>query len=144
MSISKKRVLDLAYAQEICGKTIPCDLFAQNQNINRIGDLDKISSLRKLDISFNPLTSLNGASALSQLRQLHSYSCRLINIDDVSHMPYLETLMLQQNDLSKLNESLLQLKKLRELRLDHNKITTIECLNNCTSLRTLDLSWVTS
>lgn len=117
------------------------DVIAQGQNISRIGVVDEFLSLRKLDISFNLLTSLQGIGQLNSLRHLAAYSCRLNNVEDLASLTHIETLMLQQNSITEIIFGFEGFKKLRELRLDRNQLTTIDHLQHCSSLRVLDLSW---
>ena len=140
--MSLEQVLDNKLAKEWLSKSsVLSDLIVQAQNITKIEKLDEYTSLRRIDLSFNPLTSLTGLAQLSQLRHLLAYSCRITNIDDLSSLPHLETLKLQQNGISKLISAFTNMKKLRDLRLDRNKLQTVDYLHQCSSLRVLDLSW---
>ena len=46
-----------------------------------MGDLQKFTYLRKLDVSFNPLTKLEHLDVLPKLTHLQAYSCLLEDID---------------------------------------------------------------
>ena len=76
-----------------------------------------------------------------QLRSLSVYSSKLTDVHGLRGVKRLETLMLQQNALTEMPDAFNSLVKLRELRLDRNKIPRIEYLNSCSSLRRLDLSF---
>lgn len=138
---NKSAILDMALASKFMRKEAPNELIIQGQQIDSLGDLVEISSLRKLDISFNHIKTLNGIEKLPQLRQLHAYCCRIQNIDNIASVPRLETLMLQQNGITNLVTSFTSLAKLRELRVDRNRLSSVDNLSCCTSLRMLDLSW---
>jgi Leucine-rich repeat (LRR) protein len=66
---------------EFSGKESPSELFAQEQGITAVGELGEVTSLRKVDISFNPISSLDKIQQLNQLRHLSAYCCRLQDIE---------------------------------------------------------------
>jgi Leucine-rich repeat (LRR) protein len=78
---------------------------------------------------------------LVQLRHLSAYSCQITNLDDIKPVKHLESLMLQQNGVDAIPIFFSSLNKLRELRLDRNKLLIIDNLSSCSSLRTLDISY---
>ncbi len=53
----------------------------------------------------------------------------------------LEELMLQQNDIKRIPDAFKVLIKLRNVRLDRNRLTSIDNLLNCSALRSLNLSY---
>ena len=53
----------------------------------------------------------------------------------------IEKLMLQQNEIKRICDAFKQLIKLKELRLDRNRLTSVENLVNCGALKILDLSY---
>ena len=59
----------------------PTEILLQDRKITKLGNLAPLSSLRRLDVSFNELTSLKGIEELPQLRHLSAYCCRLTDID---------------------------------------------------------------
>lgn len=134
-------VLDIVYASTFLRTEAPNELIIQGKEIETIGNLSDLSTLRKLDLSFNNLRSIEGVEKLPQLRYLAAYSCRLTNIADLRSTQRLESLLLQQNGISKIIDAFNSLLKLRELRLDRNKLVCVENIQKCTSLRVLDLSW---
>lgn len=134
------RCLDSEMAVALIGFEAPGDLFAQGQNIVKIGNLSEVANLRRVDVSFNPLETLNGIEKLIHLRSLDAYSCKLSNIDSVVMMNKLEMLMLQQNQIESIPSALRSLIKLRELRLDRNYLKDLANINTLQNLRFLDVS----
>lgn len=59
--------------------------------------------------------------------------------NSVCRVPRLVMLRLQQNKISEIPSGLEQMKKLTELRLDRNNISSINHLQNCSSLQTLNM-----
>ncbi len=49
--------------------------------------------------------------------------------------------MLQQNEVKRISDAFKQLIKLKELRIDRNRLTSVENLINCGALKVLDLSY---
>jgi Leucine-rich repeat (LRR) protein len=134
------RVLDSKLAISLIGSESPNDLIINNEDITRVGNLCEVPFLRKLNISFNNILTLDGIDQLPQLRILYAYSCNLDNIMCLQTTSKLEQLFLQDNKISHLVPSFSVLLKLQHLRLDNNKITMIENLQNCSNLKVLDLS----
>lgn len=74
-------------------KENPSEVICQRQGITGIGDLKETLSLRKINLSFNPISNLKNIDQLKELRHLAAYCCRLTNIDHLagykSHILYL-------------------------------------------------------
>ena len=135
-------ILDDDVIQSCLGKEAPNELNIQGRNISGIDILKKsYSSWRRLDISFNSIKSLEGVEQFPRLRQLSAYCCRLDNIGCIKEMPYLTSLMIQQNEIKSIPASFKSLKYLRELRLDRNQLISIKNLSGCCCLRILDVSF---
>jgi hypothetical protein len=137
---SAGKELTLEFARTLLKEEFPNELLAQGQKISAIGDLGALSALRKLDVSFNDLSSLDGLDKLPKLRELNAYCCRITDIEGLVFTSKLVTLRLQQNGVTQIINCFNNFLKLRDLRLDHNRINTIQNLSRCSSLRTLDLS----
>lgn len=135
------RALDSQLALSLIGRDAPHDLIVNRDFVTRIGNLCDVAFVRKLNISFNRIRSLEGIDQLPQLKQLLAYACDIDNIECIRSIPKIETVFLQQNKISKMGDTFNGLSKLLELRLDQNKIIKIEYLNSCVSLRKLDLSF---
>lgn len=107
-----------------------------------------LANLRKLDISFNRLGHLYSiTNKLPQLRQLYAFCCHLETINDFNRIcdsssgsTRLEVLYLQQNGIQEIPIGFQTLTKLKDLRLDNNRITEINNLQSCAQLQKLDLS----
>lgn len=134
-------VLNSELCKRMIGRETPNDCTIQNHGLYRIGNLADMAALRKLDIAFNPIENLDGLDQLPQLRSFSCYSSKLTDVHGIRGAKRLEILMLQQNSLTKIPDDFTTLVKLRELRLDRNKITEIAYLSQCSSLRRLDLSF---
>eukprot|EP01032_Pedospumella_encystans_P015284 gene15284-17491_t len=139
--LPKDRALDSQLALSLIGKDAPHDLILSRDFVTRIGNLCDVAFLRKLNVSFNQIRSLDGIDQLPQLKQLLAYACDIDKIECLKLLPKIEMVMLQQNKISKMNDTFSGLAKLQELRLDQNKISKIEFLSGCVSLRKLDLSF---
>ena len=116
----------------------------QNQGLARIGGClpKECTSLRKLDISFNAFSHLDGIEQFSQLRALHCYSSHLHDIESLRGMKKLEVLLVQQNAIDTIPPFFTAFQKLKELRLDHNVVRGVgSSISGCSSLQTLDLSF---
>lgn len=142
---NKKLVLDTEMVKKTLNEEYPNDLLLQGQALYKIGDLREVKeiveNIRRLDISFNPFTNLSGLEQFVQLRHLYGYGCNLKDLAELQFVNKVECLLLQQNKVKKLETEFLSFKKLRELRLDRNELTSIDNLHCCTALRILDLSW---
>jgi hypothetical protein len=68
----------------LADKENPSEVICQRQEITGIGDLKDVLSLRKINMSFNPISTLKGIDQLKELRHLSAYCCRLTNVDDLS------------------------------------------------------------
>lgn len=137
----KDRALDSQLALSLIGRDAPHDLIVNRDFITRIGNLCDVGFVRKLNISFNQIRSLDGVDQMPQLRQLFAYACDLDKIECIKTLTKVEMVMLQQNRIPRMGDAFSGLAKLQELRLDQNKIAKIEFLSGCVSLRKLDLSF---
>ena len=136
-----ERRLDTEFAQSMIGRESPADLIVPNQDIVEIGHLIDMQHIRKLDISFNPISDLSGLDQLNQLRYFSANCCKLDHLDFVDSINKVENLIIHQNNITEFSENMKCLIKLKELRADKNKIKSIQNLKGCTSLCVLDLSW---
>jgi Leucine-rich repeat (LRR) protein len=136
-------ILDDELIFSFLGREAPNELNIQGQNITEIDTALKknYSSLRRLDISFNTMNSLEGVEQFPRLRELSAYCCRINNIGYIKEMSYLTSLMIQQNEITSIPPSFKSLKYLRELRVDRNQLTSIKNLSGCCCLRILDISF---
>ena len=141
ISKEKSRRLDNDHASSMIGSENPLELIVPNQGIAELGNLSEMGHLRKLDLSFNPISSLIGLEQLGQLRHIHSYCCELTELEIVAVVPKLETLFVHQNGIKSIPTEFRALSKLRHFRADKNQISKLQNLNKCASLRILDLSW---
>jgi Leucine-rich repeat (LRR) protein len=141
--VAATRILDDDLIFSFLGREAPNELSIQGQNISEIDTALKknYSSLRRLDISFNAMKSLEGVEQFPRLRELSAYGCHVDNIGYIKEMSYLTSLMIQQNEITSIPSTFKSLKYLRELRVDRNQLTSIKNLSGCVCLRILDISF---
>ena len=142
--IQHDRPLDSKLALSLIDKELyPNDVIISNKNfITRIGNLSDVTNIiKKLNISFNSIKTLDGIDQLPQLKTLLAYSCDINDINNINKNIKLEILYLQHNNIHKIIDSFQFLIKLQELRLDHNEISKIENLMYCVQLKKIDLSY---
>ena len=77
-------VLNTELCKSMIARETPLDCTIQDHGIYRIGNLADMATLRKLDIAFNPIESLDGVDQCPQLRHFSCYSCKLINVEGLS------------------------------------------------------------
>jgi hypothetical protein len=68
----------------LADKENPAEVICQRHDITGIGDLKEVLSLRKINLSFNPIGNLKNIDQLKELRHLAAYCCRITNIDHLS------------------------------------------------------------
>jgi len=138
---AKDKALDSQLALSLIGRDAPHDLIVNRDFVTRIGNLCDVAFVRKLNISFNRIRSLDGIDQLPQLKFLLAYACDIDKIECLKAISKIESILLQQNRISKMLDTFSGMSKLQELRLDQNRISKIEHLSGCVSLKKLDLSF---
>jgi Leucine-rich repeat (LRR) protein len=120
---------------------------AHRLNIQTIESFGKAqcSKVRELDLSFNQLVQLNCLHEIPSLRVLKVHANCLKELDDydIPKSSNIEVLFLSGNQLSCIPKSIGTLRKLRELRLDSNRIVGIpiyDSMYSCRKLTYLNLS----
>jgi Leucine-rich repeat (LRR) protein len=140
-----KKHLTTNLVKELLDKENEHALDVSGHGITHIDDIDdeRMKSIRRLDVSFNLITSLRNISAqFPQLRHLSAYCCQIESVDDLMFGGNkLEYLLLQQNGIDSIPKAFQSLIKLKELRLDQNKLTTVKNLSSCSSLKHLNLAY---
>ena len=122
-------VLSSELCKRLIGRELPNDCIVQDHGLYRFGNLADVTFIRKLDIAFNPLQQLEGVDQLPKLQHFNCYSCQLEDIEGLRGLKKLESLLLQQNNLTgRLSDCIGQFVKLKELRLDRNKIQKLVSL----------------
>jgi Leucine-rich repeat (LRR) protein len=140
-AMENTRSFDSKFAKSMIGREAPNDCLVRSQDIVAIGNLFDVPQIRKLDLSFNPVEQLYGLDQLAQLRWLAAFSCKVVDTSFVGGIPRLETLFLHQNKITDIDEAFAKLNKLRELRLDKNRISKLINLQGLQALRSLDVSF---
>ncbi|QDZ19200.1 L domain-containing protein [Chloropicon primus] len=110
-----------------------------NRQVKGISVLEECTSLRKLDLSFNLVTSLVSMRYLKNLKVLRLYNNNLDSLHGVHHLVNLQILSVDSNKLTRF-EGLENLKFLHELSAAFNNLQDISPGSLPTCLRILDLS----
>jgi hypothetical protein len=139
--VPKDKALDSQLALSLIGRDAPHDLIVNRDFVTRIGNLCDVAFIRKLNISFNQIRTLDGIDQLPQLKQLLAYACGIDKIECLKAISKIESVLLQQNKIPRMADTFTGMSKLQELRLDQNRISKIEGLSGCVSLRKLDVSF---
>ena len=132
------RIMILEEAREEPEKVETLEL--HNRQIKDIGVLETCTRLRKLDISFNMVTSIESMRYLKSLKVLRLYNNRLESLDGVRHLSNLQVLSVDSNNLRNL-DGIEDLKFLHELSAAFNDLTELSRPGSIpTSLVKLDIS----
>ena len=108
-------------------------------NLHDASVLSALSNIKRLDISYNDLQTLQPLSQLSSLEELRAYSIGNNDISTLSEMKNLKKLSIGQNEIVDISP-LSGLTQLTDLDLESNQIVDISALSSLTELETLDLS----
>lgn len=111
----------------------------QFNNITRIEGLDHLANLKELGLSFNLIETISGIEELKNLEHLDLSSNNIHSIEGIDHLTNLKFLDLRNNDIDEI-KGLEKLVNLRKLYLGGNKITEIKGLENLKNLEILDLT----
>ncbi len=95
--------------------------------------------LKELDLSYNPLTKIQGLEKLKSLTILELIFTQITKIEGLDQLTQLKKLYLSKNQLTKI-EGLEKLKQLRVIYLTSNKIETTLGLEHLNHLESLDIS----
>ncbi|XP_064638751.1 protein phosphatase 1 regulatory subunit 7-like [Lineus longissimus] len=111
--------------------------------IKKIENLQKFTKCRVLDLSCNHIENIEDLEQLQDLRELKLYDNQLRTIQNLDCLKELVHLQLQHNKIKSLGRGIINLRKLSQLRLDHNCIMKLEGkeLTSCSQLTALDLSY---
>jgi Leucine-rich repeat (LRR) protein len=133
--------------QAIINKAISLDLFQLYlSNLPPKVVFSQLTSLQKLNLSYNYIEKLNGALAgLTNLQYLDlaGNQINMLYNNDLTGLTSLQKLNLSHNYIKKLNGALAGLTNLQYLDLTGNKINSLynNDLTGLTNLQTLDLSY---
>ena len=129
----------------MCGKVKPdrvheIDLHASK--LGKIENFEKFTKLRCLDLSCNQIKAIKALPANVELKELKLYSNMIKVIEGLDKLKELSSLQLQDNNISSIGSGLQNLRKLKSLRVDCNKILTITVpeIVTCSKLTFLDVS----
>ncbi|CAK7268690.1 Protein nud1 [Sporothrix epigloea] len=109
---------------------------------NKLSELTSwatLANLQYLDISNNDVKTLSGLKSLVHLRGLKADNCGLENLDGLRYHDALQTLRARDNHFTAVDFDGTRLRKLVDLDLENNQITTATNLDQLTSLVTLNL-----
>jgi len=108
-------------------------------DINEIEGLEKLTSLKKLDLSINNITEIKGLEKLTNLINLNLSINNISEIKGLENLRNLRFLRLTNNNITEIN-GLENLTNLMTLFLDMNKITEIKGLTKLTKLNAIYLA----
>ena len=120
---------ELVYSALIGGRSYPTNLTEldlSGQNLEEVGEIDKLSSLVSLDMSQNRLTSVYRFDYSHSRLTLRSLDLSYNEIEDISALgglQALEELDLTSNNISNI-QPLMRLKNLKTLKIGGNRLTT--------------------
>lgn len=138
LDVSNNTIRNLEPLASLSGLT---ELYLQNNNaivdLSIVGELTK---LEKLDVSYNPLTSIAPLSGCVKLTSLNASHAQLTDASTAASLPILSELMLDYNQLSDIS-GLAACSNLTTLTLSNNSITDISPLSELTKLEQLDFSY---
>ncbi|MBP5590844.1 leucine-rich repeat domain-containing protein [bacterium] len=110
---------------------------------NRVKDVTPLKSLTNLKELFFHYNYVEDISPIKDLVGLTRLGCDGNNIKDISaitNLVNLTQLLSDQNRIEKIPEGIENLKKLQEIQLEFNKISSLPPLNGLESIKKLDLS----
>ncbi|KAE8915877.1 hypothetical protein PF003_g780 [Phytophthora fragariae] len=112
---------------------------AHNRSISELGNLSELPKLCSLDVSFNKITSLRNVSTARELRELKIYNNKLTSTIGLKANSNLEGLQMNDNQIEEISTDFLALGRLKNLRLNGNRIASVQNLRGCRLLVHLDL-----
>ncbi|CDJ50323.1 hypothetical protein, conserved [Eimeria brunetti] len=123
-NFKKLKVITVIEGLEEQGPTLEQLELYQN-HIKRIDNIQNLTNLRVLDLSFNKIRRIEHLETLVNLRELFLSSNKIAKIEGLSTLKELRTLELGSNRI-RLVEGIDSLTNLNELWLGRNKITRME------------------
>jgi len=103
-------------------------------------DLDCLSSLQEIDLSYNQITTVRKIQPIATLTSLFLHQNAIKDISWLSVLIWLRTLNLAYNDIMDVSP-LVNLSSLIDLQLQHNNIVDIESLSSLVWLQSLKLEF---
>lgn len=94
--------------------------------------------MKALNLSLNQIERIENLDKATNLRDLRLHSNRITEVDGLARLRELTSLALQYNCIETLGSSLAHLRKLKVLRIDHNKLADLGTLPR--TLVDLDIS----
>lgn len=113
-------------------------LYLNNNQIEKISNLENLVNLEELKINSNKISRIQGLEALSKLTFLDLYENQIEVIENLENLSELKFLGFPNNNISNI-QGLSHLKKLSRLWLDSNQIQSIEGLDTLENLTVLGL-----
>ncbi|TAE86412.1 MAG: TIR domain-containing protein [Bacteroidetes bacterium] len=121
-------------------KVLLLDGTSENKwQITQIENLDNLTSLQTLNLSYNKIIKIENVATLIALQTLNLSCNQISRIENLGNLKSIQKLGLSQNQIRKI-ENLDSLTSLQTLYLSNNQITQIKNLETLTSLQTLYLS----
>jgi protein phosphatase 1 regulatory subunit 7 len=139
ISFRKNLLKDISALEGMRSAGIMVELVLYDNQIKRIPSLETYKEIKKLDISYNKIRSMQPVELVStSVEELYLAANRISEIEGVEKLRSLQLLELGSNRIRKM-QKLETLTNLRELWLGRNKIDCIEGLDTLTSLRRLSV-----
>ena len=132
-------------------------------NVSTTEPFANLTQLEELDLSYTPITSLNGIERLTNLKRLKITHCNNLNIEELASLTQLEELDLSDTGITSLKgierltnlkrvklsgchgfkniEELASLTQLEELDLSCTSITSLKGIERLTNLKKLKLTY---
>ncbi len=114
-------------------------LFLNSMGIQKIENLDNLTALTELDLSYNEIQRIENLENLTALTKLDLSKNQIMLIENLEKLDSLTDLNLKNNKIECI-ENLDNLKILNRLQLSFNKIQRIENLDKLTTLNSLFLA----
>ncbi|WP_281321937.1 leucine-rich repeat domain-containing protein [Flavobacterium aestivum] len=118
------------------------DLFLQDCEINTIKSISVFKQLKKLDLSINPLSNLEGIENLVNLQELDLSATDVDSDSKFANIQYLQNLCSLSLDYTEIKsiQGLEHLKKLKKLNLRKTKIISFEDIEELDNINHIDLT----
>ena len=100
-------------------------LYVKQAGINSTVNIERFPSLRVLDLSDNPLSTIQNMQGLSNLEQLTMENCKIDRLTGLDYLYRLKKLYASKNNINRL-EGLKYCQSLQDLRISHQRVSNGE------------------
>ncbi|MHA1254608.1 MAG: leucine-rich repeat domain-containing protein [Promethearchaeota archaeon] len=138
LSLPYKGISDINEIEGLEKLTNLKKLDLSNNNITEIKGLEKLTNLSNLNLSTNNISEIKGLETLGNLRFLRLTNNHIKEINGLDNLTNLMTLFLDRNQITEI-KGITKLTKLNALYLAGNDIPEIKGIENLKNLKRLDL-----